>query len=441
MADAHGDVHFWPQPMLPRAYADAGCGSCHTHLEVANLAGLREGQALFERYDCLACHKLDGRGGTLRPGGGGMEGPDLSRIGAHGFAATWYERHLAQRASSGEPAWSESFGSIPADDRATLEAYLRSRVGAPRLVEAKALFHSLGCRGCHRVGGVGGDDGPDLTLVGERDPGRTDFTRVRGERTLANWFAEHFRSPSTVVPGSRMPELGLSEREIDLLTHYMFSLRRSELPDSFWPKDRVRTERLGQREFAGDGATLYGAFCAACHGPRGEGMRFAGMPPFPAIGNADFLAIASDEFLRRTIEHGRPGRRMPAWGAMEGGLRPAEIEALIVHLRELAGGVACEPDTARPRWARGDLAEGAQLFAAQCAQCHGDRGQGAEGLALANRALLAEASDTYLFESIRRGRRETTMPAFGSASPVRPALSDREIESLVTFIRSFEVGP
>src|SRR3990172_10773474 len=27
--DAHGDVPFWPEPMLPKRLAYAGCGSCH----------------------------------------------------------------------------------------------------------------------------------------------------------------------------------------------------------------------------------------------------------------------------------------------------------------------------------------------------------------------------------------------------------------------------
>ncbi|MCC7012504.1 MAG: c-type cytochrome [Planctomycetes bacterium] len=439
--DAHGWVHFWPAPMLPLRNADAGCGSCHTHLAVTHVERLREGQTLVERLDCLACHELDGRGGTTRPRSHVLDGPDLSRVGARGVPQHWYEEHLTQRTTNIDPAWATSFGPISESERATLEEFLASRVGAPKLVAAKSLFHSLGCRGCHRIGGVGGDDGPDLTLVGERDPGRTDFSHVRGEHTLANWFAEHFRAPATIVLGSRMPTLGLSEEEIELLTHYMLSLRRSDLPDAFWPTDRVRAERLGQREFATDGATLYGAFCAACHGTRGQGMRFAGMTPFPAVGSRDFLAIASDDFLRLTIEHGRPGRRMPAWGVMEGGLRPAEISAVIAHLRDLGEGTGCEPDGQPVRWAQGQVELGRTLFAQHCAPCHGKRGQGGEGLALANRALLAAATDTYLFESIRRGRRETTMPAFGASSAVRPTLSDREIESIVTFLRSFEVGP
>ena len=77
-------------------------------------------------------------------------------------------------------------------------------------------------------------------------------------------------------------------------------------------------------------------FCAACHGPRGEGRKFATLTSvFPAIGEPEFLAIADDAFLRKTLTNGRPGRRMPAWGTKDGGLRPEEVDAVITFLRTL----------------------------------------------------------------------------------------------------------
>jgi cbb3-type cytochrome c oxidase subunit III len=437
-ADAHGTVEHWPHPMLPAGDAWAGCGSCHTHIAVPRRAELEQGLALVERNDCLACHVLDGRGGTLRPGSAGVAAPDLSRAGATGFATGWYAGHLARHESAADGPWRTSFGRISEGDRRTIDAYLGSRVGAPELVAAKAAFHELGCRGCHKVAGVGGDDGPDLTRVGDKDPGRLDFRHVPGEGTLAAWLAEHFRDPAAVVPGSRMPQLGLDERQIELLTFYMLSLRRSDQPEAYWPKDRIRAERFGEREFATDGATLWGTFCAACHGPAGEGMRYPGAAAFPAVANPDFVAVASDRFLRETIAHGRPGRRMPAWGEGEGGLRPAEIEAVIAHLRALAGGIPGPSDDEPLRWAKGDAVSGAQLYAQACASCHGERGEGKEGPALANPRFLAAASDTYLVESTRRGRRGTSMPAFASASPTHRVLADEEIVSIVAFMRSWE---
>lgn len=438
---AHGDVHFWPEPMLPRPYAYAGCGTCHTHVAVPRADQLAAGRLLIERADCLACHRLDGRGGTLRPGGaGGMEGPDLSRSGAAGVPPAWFEQHIARRDTARSPAWRVSFQDLDLREREAITAYLGSRVGAPGLVEAKATFNSLGCRGCHKVHGVGGDDGPDLSRVGSADPGQRGFSNVPPPHTLTNWFVEHFRAPARVVPGSAMPELGLSESQIDSLTFYLLSLRESRVPEAYWPMDRIRALRLGTREFASDGATLYGTFCAACHGPRGQGMRYPGATAFPAIGNADFLALASDAFIRATVVHGRKGRRMPPWGESTGGLRPAEIDSVVAYVRRL-GATDCEPELRPRRWVTADAAAGSSLYAANCQRCHGARGEGAEGPALAEPTLLAAAGDTYLFETIRRGRRGTSMEGFATSSSVRRELGASEIESIVAFMRTWEAHP
>lgn len=97
-------------------------------------------------------------------------------------------------------------------------------------------------------------------------------------------LAAHFCNPARVVPGSQMPALGLSREQIDLLVLSMLALRRSDVPEGYWPQHRLRAERLGQREFATDGATLYGTFCAACHGQHGEGRRYPGQArPRPAV--------------------------------------------------------------------------------------------------------------------------------------------------------------
>lgn len=438
-ADAHGNVHFWPSPMIPARYAYAGCGSCHTHIRVPSQDQLAHGRGLLERYDCLACHRVDGRGGTLRPGGvGGMEGTDLSKAGARGFDPHWYEKHQQFARQPDKAAWKGAFAGIGAAEQDSMEAFLTSRVGATRLVDAKARFHSLGCRGCHKIGGVGGDDGPDLSRVGQKDPGQLDFRHVRGEHTLANWLSEHTRDPARVVPGSKMPQFGLSDEDVDLLTYYMLSLRRSDLPEAYWPKDRMQASRFGQREFSTDGATLFGTFCAACHGDAGQGRRFPGAPPMPAVGNADFLAAARDGFLESTIWLGRPGRRMPAFGQDAGGLRREEVQAIIAHLRRQAG--VKEPDKLHdtPRWASGDLKRGRSLYDRHCAGCHGARGEGIDAPALNHPLLQATASDDYFVETIGRGRRGTPMHGFRQPSTVHPVLAPADIESIVTYLRTWE---
>jgi len=433
--DAHGTVEFWPEPMLPVGMSQAGCGTCHATIGVPRRETLDAARATFERLDCLACHRVDGRGGTIRPDGGGMEGPDLSRVGLGGFDRGWHEGH--QKAASGAATgpWKTSFGPVLDADRSSLDLYLSTRVGAPQLVAAKSVFHSTGCLGCHKVSGVGGDEGPDLTQGGKKDPARADFSAVPGPRTLAGWFAEHVRAPAAVVAGSQMPAASASDAEVEALTLYTLSLRRRDMPGTYLPRDRMRVSRLGEREFTSDGATLFGAFCSGCHGRQGEGHRVPGMA-FPSVANPDFLAVAPDSLIVESILRGRPGRRMRAWGDATTGLSAEDVSAIVVYLRTLAA--VPPPEDSRPgRWAHGDESIGERLYAASCAGCHGATGEGGEGPALNNPVLQQFATDTYLVETIARGRRGTAMGAFLEPSPARRALARSEIEAIVAFIRSW----
>jgi cbb3-type cytochrome c oxidase subunit III len=437
-ADAHGEVHFWPEPMLAREMSQAGCGACHATLNVPNQERLQAAVVAFERLDCYACHRVDGKGGTLRPDQGGMEGNDLSRTGIAGYDPDWHDKHVAKSAAAQSGPWKGGFRAVAAEDRELLAIFLRTRVAAPQLVAAKSVFHSAGCLGCHKVSGVGGDDGPELSRAGFKDPGQASFEHVPGKRSMKNWLAEHFRAPASVVVGSQMPPAPLSEGDIQQLTFYTLSLRRRELRDVYLPKDRIQAVKFGVREFAADGATLYGAFCAGCHGLDGKGRRLAGLVSFPSIVNPDFLSIAPDALLQHTVEQGRPGRRMPGWLRPDG-LRPDEVKAVIAHVREL-GATKPLPDPRPARWVTADAADGKRLFDSTCAGCHGAQGIGGEGPALNNKVLLASATDTYLVETISRGRRGTAMAAFVDPSPVRPTLTAAEIHSVVSYLRSLEGG-
>ena len=366
-AAAHGDVAHWDDPILRPGTFEAGCGNCHSHIPVPAIALFRRGRQLYADSKCAACHRVEGAGGD--------RGPDLSWVGLAGFRADWYTDHSTRsmQAAESDP-WATGFTPLADDEVSAVDEYLHALVGAPRLLEGKSLAHELGCRGCHRIGGVGGDDGPELSDVGRKAVADLDFSRVPGKRTLRNWLRQHFLDPARVVPGSRMPNLHLSEPQADSLTVYMLSLRDRTIPEAAAPRDRVRGARLDEREFATDGESLYGVFCAACHGPRGSGRRF-GNPEvtFPAIGNPDFLAVTDVEQLRRTITAGRPGRPMPAWGTKDGGLRPEEIVALATYLESLE---PAAPSFEEVMAAGPDVDRGGRLFARDCSTCHGESGGG-----------------------------------------------------------------
>jgi hypothetical protein len=68
-------------------------------------------------------------------------------------------------------------------------------------------------------------------------------------------------------------------------------------------------------------------------------------------------------------------------------------------------------------------------------------GGGGEGPSLADPVFLSHATDTYLYETVRRGRRGTSMEGFSRPSVVRPTLSELEVESIVAHIRTWEATP
>jgi rhodanese-related sulfurtransferase/cytochrome c553 len=79
----------------------------------------------------------------------------------------------------------------------------------------------------------------------------------------------------------------------------------------------------------------------------------------------------------------------------------------------------------------GDAARGEQLFAKECASCHGAEGEGESALSLRNPLFLATASDAFIRYAIVHGRDGTPMPAF------EKKLSDRQIDDVTHFIRTW----
>ncbi len=514
---AHGFVSHWDEQMLDAKHLASGCGTCHTNVPWTSRGELARGRLLVESLDCLSCHKLDGKGR------GGAT--DLSYAGLKGFRTDWHNWHLEQQAKS-DGNWKASYGPIAEPDVAQINAYLQSRIGAPRVVEAHALAMERGCLGCHKINGVGGDEGPALDGVGRKPVGDLNFAGVPGEKTLVNYIRRHFIDPAGVVPGSLMPPQATTVEEADQLASFVLFLRGRKLPAEYLPKDRLRRELLGETRAPLSGERGFQAFCSGCHGLKGEGRNYANLDlRFPAIGSSDFLDVATDEFIESTIRTGRPGRRMPALGASGGSLNENEVKALVAYLRSLrpappslaevnsakadpglgesiyrqdcaachgrsgegtelgsplttsdskvfgkrealyqaiVGGVS---GTAMPRyrnydaqtlaslmsylstlprasgsranWKMGEgVAErGKNLYARQCAGCHGAGGEGKLGPALANTAFLTAASNNYLAATIVRGRSGTPMPAFGRDHVSYPKLTAREVLDLVAYIR------
>ncbi len=112
-----------------------------------------------------------------------------------------------------------------------------------RIAEGEQVIKKRACSVCHSFNGTGGLVGPDLTQVGIRRTGEWLF----------RWLSE----PSTVLPGTAMPDFEWeSDQEIMDVVAYLVSLRKQV--------DTAAILKLPSKEEAG--RLLIEAYdCRACH--------------------------------------------------------------------------------------------------------------------------------------------------------------------------------
>jgi cbb3-type cytochrome c oxidase subunit III len=180
---------------------------------------------------------------------------------------------------------------------------------------------------------------------------------------------------------------------------------------------------------------VYAKYCALCHGKDRQGYAadFA-----PSLKSKSLMATtqsprSSYNYLNHTIAYGRSGTAMAPYAKSQGGpLDDEDIELLIQWLHELSG--VKKPIEMSTKPITGNLALGKTLYAKHCESCHGAKGEGVRGPALANPMLLATASDAFLHYTISQGRDNTPMPSF------KDSLSKVKINAITAYIRSRASG-
>ena len=176
-------------------------------------------------------------------------------------------------------------------------------------------------------------------------------------------------------------------------------------------------------------ASDYQRYCALCHGADREGHA---NDAAPSLKSKSLLESGWPRSIHHAISYGRPGTPMGGYLDEVGGpMSAADLVRLTRWLGE-AGGVA--PLTMSPEPVAGDPARGAVVYATRCASCHGADGEGGEGTALGNAAMLALESDAFLRHAVVEGRQGTPMPSFAGT------LDDTAIDDVVAFVRSRAAG-
>jgi mono/diheme cytochrome c family protein len=159
------------------------------------------------------------------------------------------------------------------------------------------------------------------------------------------------------------------------------------------------------------GEVLFGQHCAVCHGDR--------VPAAPDMNTA-----------RKIINGGGAHVTMPVWGQI---LTPEQLDALVQYTSAASGAGGGQP--------------GAQLYAVNCSACHGNLGQGGPNPAragdmippISSAEFLGTRDDSTLRNIISQGQPDLGMNPFGSA--YGGSLSDEEVDSLVAYVRGWQLNP
>jgi len=161
------------------------------------------GQRLYQELKCTYCHSINGKGGTI--------GPDLAKVvGAK--SDEWLTRHFRDPQAVSPGSVMPKLNLLD-DEIQELVVYLKTlgREGA-FTPDAPKLF-AANCSACHRIDKVGGDVGPDLSLIGSaRD---------------SSYIKRYITDPTLLNPNATMPGFKgqLTAVQIEDLARFLASHR------------------------------------------------------------------------------------------------------------------------------------------------------------------------------------------------------------------------
>lgn len=450
---AHGEDHFWTEPMLGyvtqetwradfkdklkgKEFMQANCAQCHTEKDFKSTPVVNRGRELFTEKNCYGCHRIEGiSNGTL--------GPDLSDVGKK-WNLNYLHESIADPRANSPTSFMPKFNLTDEETKA-LVVFLKSRrgfnyaettldryraglkkgqttpqqadtatQGPPEAAKSgEQLIAERACVACHKLGDKDGGIAPDLSFEG----------LLKDEK----WMVAHFKDPRSLVPDSIMPTFVFSDSEFNAMSSYLASLNKPPSVNS--PQE------------------IYQNLCMRCHGEKGDGhgMIATYLDPYPRdFTNIGFMNSKTEERFVNSIKNGIGGTSMPAWGKV---LNDDQIKGVLAYINQNFTKDARQP--IKPRevpeqnpvaMSPESIARGEGIYMQRCTGCHGRKadGKGANSLDilprprnLLNSEFVNQTSDRRMFESIMYGVQGTAMPPW-----IDYGLTKNDVGDVVNYIRS-----
>ncbi|MBC7480243.1 MAG: cytochrome-c oxidase, cbb3-type subunit III [Pseudorhodobacter sp.] len=186
-----------------------------------------------------------------------------------------------------------------------------------------------------------------------------------------------------------------------------------------------------------DGAAVFRTNCAQCHGAGAAGVQGKG---YPNLLDNDWLWGGTLDAIHTTLTHGiratvDPDTRisaMPRFGTDEL-LTRDEIGQVVEYVLQLSGQ---DHDATL-------AAAGTQLFADNCAACHGDAGMGNRDMGAPNLtdAIWLYGGDRTAITTTVTLARNAMMPAWGyAAAGSKPRLTEDQIRAVAVYVHALGGG-
>lgn len=192
-------------------------------------------------------------------------------------------------------------------------------------------------------------------------------------------------------------------------------------------EDLGKDPKLLQAAIEG-GRSAFKVHCVQCHGSGA-----AGSTGYPNLNDDDWMWGGDYASIYQTLQHGirHPGDEnthqsvMPSFGK-DGLLKPAEIAAVAEHVMAISG----------QGHNNALAAQGAPIFAQQCASCHGPDGKGMREFGSPN---LTDA--IWLYGGDRASINNSIFNAHAGVMPAwKGRLSDATIRKLTAYVHSLGGG-